>query len=443
MIYHILSGYFNILKMNILNKILVALIPLLSISCVNKNKDSINEYSWIKNSINVASEQLLYQHTLLNGENILPRSTYTTYTIDFLCEQLEIDSVSVMKNVLPPAEKNSIGKLRCCDIYDWTSGFFPGSLWYAFELSGNKEVKELAIQYTNMLNPIRYYTDNHDIGFMINCSYGNAIRLAPNDTIKNVIIDSANSLCSRYNDTIGAIRSWDFGSWNYPVIIDNMMNLDLLFHATDISKQSNFKDVAVKHAKTTMKNHFRSDYTCWHVVSYNNDGTVESKQTYQGKNDDSAWARGQAWALYGFTSCFENTNDSLFLQQATLVADMIMERVTTDDSIPYWDYMAPTFDNTPRDASAAAITASGMLKLCKLTSNGDKYLNYAERILKNLSSEKYLATVGTNEGFILKQSTGSLPHGSEINTPINYADYYFLEALSKYMNLKALKYNQL
>lgn len=430
--------------MNILRKLLIIPISISCLSCINNKKnDTISEYSWIINSIDIASNQLIYQHSLLNGEKKLPRSTYTSYNIDFLCEQLELDSVNVKKNVLPPADKNIIGKIRCCDIYDWTSGFFPGTLWYAFELSGNKDIQDLAVQYTNLLNPIRHYSDNHDIGFMINCSFGNAIRLSPNDSIKDIIIETAQNLCSRYNNKIGAIRSWDFGSWNYPVIIDNMMNLDLLFHATDISKKSNFKNIAIKHAITTMKNHFRNDYTCWHVISYNNDGSIESKQTYQGKNDSSAWARGQAWALYGYTSCFANTNDSLFLDQATNVADMIMKRVITDDSIPYWDYMAPNSDVTPRDASAAAITASAMIKLSTLSIDGKKYFNYAEKILKNLSSDKYLAKVGTNEGFILKHSTGSLPHGSEIDTPINYADYYYLEALSRYMKLKNINYSQL
>lgn len=205
---------------------------------------------------------------------------------------------------------------------------------------------------------------------------------------------------------------------------------------TGISK---YKNIAVQHANKTKDNHFRPDYTCWHVVSYNNDGTVECKQTFQGKNDNSSWARGQAWAVYGYTYCYRETKDKAFLNRAVKIADMIMERVKTDDAIPYWDYDAPITEETPRDASAAAITASAFLELSTMVTDGNLYLLYAEKILKSLSSEKYLSKVGENEGFILRHSTGSLPNGSEIDTPINYADYYFLEALKRYIDLKNIK----
>ena len=227
--------------------------------------------------------------------------------------------------------------------------------------------------------------------------------------------------------------------WKCPVIIDNMMNLELLFWATKESKDSTYYNIAVSHARTTMKNHFRPDYTCWHVVSYNNDGTVERKQTHQGKNDDSSWSRGQAWAVYGYTSCYRETNDTTFLNFAVNIADMIMERVKTDDAIPYWDYDAPVTEETPRDASAGAVTAAGFIELSTMVPNGKKYLDYAEKILKSLSSDAYLAKVGENQGFILMHSVGSLPNGSEIDTPLNYADYYYLEALKRFMDLKKLR----
>ena len=217
------------------------------------------------------------------------------------------------------------------------------------------------------------------------------------------------------------------------------MNLDLLFNVAKATGDHKYKDIAIKHAMTTMNNHFRSDYTCWHVVSYNNDGTVERKQTHQGKNDDSSWARGQAWAVYGYTACYRETNDSTFLNFAIKVADMIMDRVKTDDTIPYWDYDAPVMEETPRDASAASVTASAMIELSTMVPDGQKYLDYAEKILKSLSSDAYLAKVGDNQGFILMHSVGSLPNGSEIDTPLNYADYYYLEALKRFMELKKLR----
>ena len=401
------------------------------------------DYSWIKKGLNVASAQLQMTAGEIDTIGMLPRSIYTGYSMDFLCRQLERDSLSFKDSLRPQPSAGQMGTRRLCSAYDWTSGFFPGSLWYAYELTGNDVLKAQAIQYTTLLNPVRYYKGTHDLGFMINCSYGNAWRLAPNDSIKAVMIETADNLCGRFNDSIAAIRSWDFGNWNFPVIIDNMMNLDLLFTASKWTGDNKYKEIAVTHAMTTMKHHFRPDYTCWHVVSYNNDGTVERKQTHQGKNDDSSWSRGQAWAVYGYTSCYRETNDTTFLNFAVKVADMIMDRVKTEDAIPYWDYDAPVANETPRDASAAAVTASGLIELSTMVPDGRKYLDYAEKILKSLSSEAYLTKPGENQGFILMHSVGSLPNGSEIDTPLNYADYYYLEALKRFMDLKGISYKNI
>lgn len=389
---------------------------------------------WVENALDVASYQLKQTAMQLKDSTMLPRTTWTGYTLPFLEQQLEhkvnIDSL----HANPPEQL--LGKLRLCNIYDWTSGFFPGSLWYAYELTGNDSLKAQAILFTNKLNPVRYLKGTHDIGFMINCSYGNALRLAPNDTIKKVLVETADNLYARFNPTIGCIRSWDFGEWNFPVIIDNMMNLELLFNASRLTGDTKYSDAAIQHARTTMQHHFRPDYTCYHVVSYNNDGTIETKQTHQGKNDESAWSRGQGWAVYGYTLCYKESQDSSFLQQALHVADMIIQRNTTADRIPYWDFDAPNTPETPRDASAAAVTASAFIDLSELVPNGQKYLDYACQILQSLSSKDYLAGKGENAGFVLKHSTGSLPHGSEIDTPINYADYYYLEAIKRYLDIQ-------
>lgn len=409
----------------------IVLISLLT-SCTETKK----EQNWVDHVKDVAAYQLETTASELTDSAMLPRSIYTGYDVKFLAEQMEQD-LSTFKDSLwanPPKEK--MGKIRLCNIYDWTSGFFPGSLWYAYEFTGNENLKAQAIHYTNLLNPIRSYKDNHDIGFMINCSYGNALRLAPNDTIQSIIIEAADNLCSRFDERIGCIRSWDFGEWNYPVIIDNMMNLELLFNASKLTQNPKYSQIAETHARTTMKNHFRPDHTCFHVVSYNYDGTVESKGTHQGQSDSSAWSRGQAWAVYGYTVCYRETNNIDYLNKAIQVADMIMQRVQTNDSIPYWDYDAPESTETPRDASAAAVTASAFLELSTQTCDGQKYFKYAESIIRNLSTPEYLAEKGTNQGFILKHSVGSLPHGSEIDTPLNYADYYYLEALKRYLDMQ-------
>lgn len=418
------------------NLLLFALCTGMAFSSCNTTPQE--DYVWVKKGVETATAQLKWTGDEVKESGQLPRSIRTGYDMEFLCQQLERDSLTFKDSLRAKAAPEEMGKRRLCGVYDWTSGFFPGTLWYTYELSGDKAVKALAIDYTNLLNPVRYYTGTHDLGFMVNCSYGNALRLAANDSIKAVMVETADNLCSRFNDSIGAIRSWDFGTWNFPVIIDNMMNLDLLFTASKLTGDNKYKEVAIKHADTTMKYHFRPDYTCWHVVSYNNDGTVERRQTHQGKNDDSSWARGQAWAIYGYVACYRETGDKKYLDFAQNIAHMIMERVKTDDLIPLWDYDAPQGAKTPRDASAASITASALIEMSTMVPNGKKYLDYAETVLKNLSSDAYLAKVGENQGFILMHSTGSLPNGSEIDTPLNYADYYYMEALKRFIDLKGL-----
>lgn len=392
--------------------------------------------NWTTHALNVASHQLKLTATEIADSTLMPRSIWTGYDVDFLVSQMEQNLEIFQDSLWPNTPVQKIGKRRLCNIYNWTSGFFPGSLWYTYELTGDEKLKAQAIKYTNLLNPIRHYKDNHDIGFMMNCSYGNALRLSPNDTIQAILVETADNLCERFDPQIGCIRSWNFGHWNYPVIIDNMMNLDLLFNASKLTGSNKYYDVAVKHAKTTMKHHFRPDFTCYHVVSYNNDGTVESKGTHQGKHHESSWSRGQAWAVYGYTACYRETQNTDFLKHAIHIANMIMERVKTDDNIPYWDYNAPALKDTPRDASAAAVTASAFLELSTFAPDGQKYYKYAENLLKNLSGKEYLAEKSTNQGFILMHSVGSLPHGSEIDTPINYADYYYLEALKRYLDMR-------
>ena len=421
-----------------MNRKSLLLAAFLSIGLTGCKNTPTQESPWISNALSIASSQLKSTAEELSGTNKLPRSLYSGYNVNFLDAQLQREEKAYIDSLEPNPSALLLGQKRLCGIYDWTSGFFPGSLWYAYEMTGDEELKKRAIEYTNLLNPIRELTGTHDIGFMINSSYGNALRLAPNDTIKAVLVETADNLCTRFTPEIGCIRSWDFGAWNFPVIIDNMMNLDLLFNAYKLTGDEKYKNVALRHAQTTMKNHFRPDYTSYHVVSYNNNGSVETKQTHQGKNDESAWSRGQAWGVYGYTSCYRETQDASFLQQAVQIADMIMARVKTDDFIPYWDYDAPTSENTPRDASAAAVTASALLELSTFVKDGKKYFDYAESILKNLSSDNYLATKGSNQGFILMHSTGSLPHGSEIDVPLNYADYYYLEALQRYQKLSRM-----
>lgn len=333
------------------------------------------------------------------------------------------------------------GKMVAREDYSWTSGFFAGNLWLAYELTGDEKMEAEARKITSRLYNMKDFTGTHDLGFIVYCSYGRQWANFQEPEVLQVIIDAAGSLCSRFNPTIGQIRSWDFGEWNYPVIVDNLMNLEMLFFATKMSGDSTYYNVAVKHADTTLENHFRPDGSSYHVVSYNNDGSIESKGTYQGYSHESSWARGQAWTLYGYTMCYRETGDERYLSQAEHIANYIMSTVQTEDKVPYWDYFDPEIPNSPRDASSAAITASGLLELSTLTDDSEKsksYVTYAEDILISLSSPEYLAEEG-NGNFLLKHSVSHKPLNSEVDVPLVYADYYYLEAAQRYFALKNIK----
>ncbi len=334
-----------------------------------------------------------------------------------------------------PRSVDQEGNYRIVSPADWTSGFFPGSLWYLFENTGYSDFKGLAQKWTMGISSQRYNTGTHDLGFMFNCSFGNGYRLTGDDSYRNYMIDAAKSLSTRFNPVVGCIRSWDFGPWQFPVIIDNMMNLELLFRAFHETGDSSYYQIAVQHARTTMKNHFRSDYSSWHVVDYDpQTGTVLGKYTHQGASDSSDWARGQAWGLYGYVMCYRETGDTAFLHQAEHIARFILTYPAMPaDRIPYWDYLAPGIPDEPRDASAAAITASALLELSGFDpADSALWFNGAVDILHSLASAEYLATPGGNHYFILKHSTGSKPSNSEVDVPVNWADYYFLEALTRY-----------
>ena len=333
------------------------------------------------------------------------------------------------------------GKLVTVDAYDWTSGFFAGDLWLAYELTGDEALAEAARKYTAQLYEIKDFTGHHDLGFMIYCSYGRQWANFQEPEVLQVIIDAANSLCTRFNPNIGQIRSWDFGEWNYPVIVDNLMNLEMLFFASKMTGDKKYYDVAVKHADTTLENHFRPDGSSYHVVSYNNDGSIESKGTFQGFAHESSWARGQAWTVYGYTMCYRETGDEKYLAHAEHIANYIMNAVQTEDKIPYWDYHDTAIPDVPRDASADAVTASALLELSTLTKDAEKsktYVEYAEDILLSLSSPEYMAEEG-NGNFLLKHSVSHKPLNSEIDVPLVYADYYYLEAVQRYLALKNVK----
>lgn len=380
---------------------------LLTLSCSNNDKKADNDLcQLITEDVEVAKQQLGYQVKLIeeSGKILNPR-TVTNNKIEYV-----------------PMD-------------DWTSGFFPGSMWYMYDLTKEDKWKTAGTKYTEALDSVKYLKWHHDVGFMVYCSFGNAYRITGNPLYKDVIIEAAKSLSSRFRPAAGVIQSWDEDrgwqgerGWMCPVIIDNMMNLELLFEASKLSNDTTYRHIAIQHADATLINQYRKDYSNYHVVDYDKEkGGVRGKYTAQGYADESAWARGQAWGLYGFTVCYRETKDQRYLDMAEKIYQYLFtHKNMPEDLVPYWDFDAPNIPNEPRDASAAAVIASALYELSEFK---PEYKKTADKIVASLSGNTYRALVGTNGNFLLMHSVGSIPHNQEIDVPLNYADYYFLEAL--------------
>jgi unsaturated chondroitin disaccharide hydrolase len=316
---------------------------------------------------------------------------------------------------------------------DWTSGFFPGNLWFMYELTKDKFWLKKAQEFTANLENEKTNGKTHDMGFKMYCSFGNGYRLTKDANYKAILLESARTLMTRFNPKIGCIKSWDHHNdvWEFPVIIDNMMNLELVFWAFKETKDSTFYKVAVSHADTTMKNHFRKDFSSYHVVGYDlKTGKATKKNTHQGFSDESSWARGQSWGLYSYAMCYRETGKIEYLNHAENIAKYILNHPNLpSDLVPYWDFNAPDIPNAPRDVSAATLMASAFYELSVLVPKKAKfYQQTAHKILQNITT-KYRAEALSNKGFLLTNSTGHLPNNLEINVPIVYADYYYLEAI--------------
>jgi len=386
----------------------------------------------------------LFTSNIAQGQYTLDKN-FISKNLDDAVEQISYLDKNVEADKLPRSFEN--GKPISSGTSWWTSGFYPGTLLYLYEYSGNNDLLDKAQAKLKILEKEKLNTTTHDLGFMLFCSFGNALRLTGDtDNYKDILVTGAESLISRYNPNVKAIRSWEGSS--FPVIIDNMMNLEYLTQASKLSGDKRFYDIAVAHANTTMKNHFRKDMSSYHLVDYDpNTGAVIAKKTHQGAYDESAWARGQAWGLYGYTMMYRETKDKKYLKFAERIADYMLNHPNMpEDLVPYWDFDAPNLpSNSPyaakfkqnRDASAASITASALIELSTYVDNkkGKYYLGKAEKMLRSLASDSYKAEIGTNGGFILKNSVGSIPHNSEVDVPLTYADYYYVEALLRYKNL--------
>ena len=327
--------------------------------------------------------------------------------------------------------------------YDWTSGFWPGILWYDYQHTGDPAIRQQAIHYTECLADLLSpgHQGDHDLGFQFLCSFVHAYRLTGDERYKQAALDGAAKLAGFYNPTVGTICSWQHMreqmGWPHNTIMDNMMNLELLFWAARNGGDKAYYDMAENHARVTMENQFRDDYTNYHVAVYDTiDGHFIKGVTNQGLNDESCWARGQAWAIYGYTMVYRETGNKEYLRFAERVADVYLTALPADH-VPYWDFDAPDIPDEPKDASAAAITASGLLELSQLEDDKEKgraYFQAAEQMLATLSTKPYRAD-GDKPSFLL-HSTGNYPAGYEIDAAINYADYYYIEALTRYKTIR-------
>ncbi len=333
----------------------------------------------------------------------------------------------------PHGWKGSTGELDMRSIYWWTAGHYPGSLWYLYEATGDVFFKERATAWTEIIAPNSKVSDNHDVGFIMYCSFGNARRILKTDRYDALLLETAASLSKRFNDRLGLIRSWGKieETKDFLVIPDNMMNLELLEWAAKAKGgDARFDAIARSHSDVTMRNHFRADGGTYHVLNYcQSDGRVQEIRRGQGASCFTAWSRGQSWAIYGYTMMYRETRESRYLDFAKKLADFAIGNPNMpEDGVPFWDYGAP---GEERDTSAASIMASGLLELAAFTGGekGRAYRAFAVKQLLSLASPAYFSEGGEIGHFLLKHGVGHKPGKSEVDAPLDYGDYYFLEAL--------------
>lgn len=321
----------------------------------------------------------------------------------------------------------------------WTSGFLPGTLWYLDALAPDPIWASRAVHWDAGVRSRAYATDN-DTGFQILDSFGTALEVGATvdvDDYTRVLLDAADTLVTeRWNPTIGALRAWPANTANptsmpFEVNIDMLMNLELLFWATEHGGPESYRTIAISHADRSWEDLVREDGSTFHVVSYDASGNVLSERTHQGWKRDSTWSRGQAWGVYGYTMLYRHTALPRMLTRAEALLAYFLEATEADagDAIPFSDFDAPLDSLNPRDSSAAAIIASAALELYHLTGES-RHRDVAERILQSLSAPPYLATERSWQSLL----TGASEKWGESEVGAIFADFYLLEAVWRYWN---------
>ncbi|MGN0853974.1 MAG: glucuronyl hydrolase [Kiritimatiellia bacterium] len=370
---------------------------------------------------------------------IFAKSAAHYKALDAAATPLMDDGSSGRKRV-PHGFSRKAGKLDMRPINWWTTGHYPGSLWYLYEATGDAFFKDRATVWTELLEPNKTDSSHHDTGFIMYCSFGNARRILKTDRYDGILVRTAESLCRRFNPDLGLLRSWgSIGDGkNFLVIPDNMMNLELLTWAGRHGYPRG-TEVARAHAANTMKHHFRADGGTYHVLNYDQrpgfHGAVQGIERGQGLSCETAWSRGQSWAIYGYTMMYRETKDPAYLAFAQKVADFAINHPNMPaDGVPYWDFGAP---GEERDSSAASVMASGLLELASFVPGptGSAYRAFAVKQLLSLASPAYFSEGDEIGHWLLKHGVGHKPAGTEIDTPLDYGDYYFLEALLRFKAL--------
>ncbi len=378
--------------------------------------------------------------------SIFARSVVHYRALDAAASPLAVGTEEIVQdneksNLLFPTGYNRAKK--CLDmrsIYWWTAGHFPGTLWYLYEATGDAALKERALFWTERLAPNATADTNHDLGFIMNCSFGNARRLLKTSKYDDLLVQTAKTLSRRFSSELGVIRSWGNvdEKKNFLVIPDCMMNLELLEVASKISGDPKYDKIARSHATITQKNHFRSDGGTYHVLNYDQRpgfvGSVQEIWRGQGLSCTTAWSRGQSWAIYGYTMMYRETKDWHYRDFAIKVADYAVSHPNMPtDGIPYWDFGAP---GEERDSSAGSIMAAGLLELAEIVGGekGAAYRAFAVKQLLSLASPAYFSEGDEIGHFLLKHGVGHKPAGGEVDSPLTYGDYYFVEALLRFKN---------